>query len=290
VDAVAITGARAHGDRVEQSRIIGPTCGDAMSVDNAATDNTITTSEILNAADRGVKVDLGGSATIDRSCIHDNRKGGIQSTLGGTVLASENVVQRNAGGRGQNGLTVVDQCPEAQDGCHDDRRSILATWGNIVRFSGGRGLSVRDNATATFRNDYVTDNAFKGSVVETTEHAPVDGQGMEHIPAATFSGVGLACNFQNAAKQCDDTEQAHARRMRTAASTTMVRSIRRVQPAALARSLPAWGPKPTQSQAMARPSRFTARRMSWDETRSRRTGIRRGPMAPTFCSVTSRLR
>jgi hypothetical protein len=208
VDTVAITGPRASGDLVEQSRIVGPTCGDAVSVDDDATGNTIATSEILNAADRGVKVDMGGSATIDRSCVHDNRKGGIQATLGGTVMASENVVQRNMGGKGQNGLTVVDQCPDDQDGCPDDRRSMLTTWGNVVRFAGGRGVSVRDNATGMFWNDYVANNTFKGSVVETTKHAPVDGQGMERVPTATFSGVGITCNFQNAlTKQCNDDEE-----------------------------------------------------------------------------------
>src|SRR5438876_4857579 len=189
VDTVAMTGARARRNRIEQSLFVGPTCGDTVSVDSDAGqpdddgpgDNVIVDGRITNAADKGGKVDCGGFLTIERTCLHDNRNGGIQSTLGGHVVAIENVVQHNVAGSAQNGLTVK--------GAAD--RSTLVTEGNVVRFSGGRGLSVTDNAEATFQDDYVADNQFAGSRVETTASGPVDA-----MPAARFHGVALVCNRQ----------------------------------------------------------------------------------------------
>src|SRR5438552_11768761 len=119
--------------------------------DDGPGDNVIVDGRITNAADKGVKVDFGGFLTIERTCLHDNHNGGIQSTLGGHVVAIENVVQHNVPGAAQNGLTVK--------GAAD--RSTLMTEGNVVRFSGGRGLSVTDNAEATFQDDYVADNQFR---------------------------------------------------------------------------------------------------------------------------------
>ena len=102
VDTVAITGAEAQGNSIEQSVVVGPTCGDAVNVDTGASDNFILASRITGAQDRGVKAN-NGAVTIARSCVHDNIKGGIQSTLEADVTALENVVQHNAGGEGQNG-------------------------------------------------------------------------------------------------------------------------------------------------------------------------------------------
>ena len=187
VDTVAITGSKARRNRIEHSLVVGPTCGDALSVDSDAGqpddqgpgDNVIVESRITGAADRGVKVDFGGFATIERSCLHDNRNGGILSTLGGHVVAAENVVQHNVPGRAQNGITVGGPAPQ----------STLATDGNVVRLSGDRGLSVVNNASATFQNDYVADSQFAGSKVETTADGAADA-----TPVATFHGVALVCN------------------------------------------------------------------------------------------------
>ncbi len=194
MDTVAITGAEAHGNRIEQSIILGPTCGDAVNVDDGASCNVIVTSRIAKAQDRGVKAN-NGSVTIERTCVHDNAKGGIQSTLGGRVVAIENVVQHNMGGEGQNGLTVIDTCKDDNPGCPGQRTSTLETKGNVVRFSGGRGLSVRDNADAVFESDYVASNDVKGSEVETTESVPVDDSGHERVSSARFHGVALVCNY-----------------------------------------------------------------------------------------------
>ena len=187
VDTVAISGSKARRNRIEHSLVVGPTCGDALSVDSDAGqpddqgpgDNVIVESRITGAADRGVKVDFGGFATIERSCLHDNRNGGILSTLGGHVVAAENVVQHNVPGRAQNGITVGGPAPQ----------STLATDGNVVRLSGDRGLSVVNNASATFQNDYVADSQFAGSKVETTADGAADA-----TPVATFHGVALVCN------------------------------------------------------------------------------------------------
>src|SRR5262249_59531902 len=161
---------------VEQWVVIGPRCGDAVSVEKGAGapdaegpgDNVVVASEIKNAKDKGVKVSVGGYATIERSCVHDNHNGGLQSTLGGHVVASENVVQHNVPGSSQNGLVVGvtgNQTPAD--------RSTLETNGNVVRFSGGGGLAVVNDATADFHNHYVADSQFGGSTVRTTAEPPV---------------------------------------------------------------------------------------------------------------------
>src|SRR5262245_4733963 len=150
-DTLAITGARARRNRIEQVTVFGPTCGDAVSSDHDAgttdengapdPDNVVVQSRITGAADKGVKVDFGAHARIERTCLHDNENGGIQSTLGGHVVAIENVVQHNIPGQAQNGISAAGGSVE----------STLVTDGNVVRLSGGRGLSVADNASADFR-------------------------------------------------------------------------------------------------------------------------------------------
>ncbi len=196
VDSVAFTGPDARGNAIEQSVVLGPSCGDGISVDSGAIENAVRASRIAGAQDRGLKADS-GSVTIAGSCVHDNGKGGIQATLGGNVVAEANVVQRNLGGSGQNGLTAIDTCRDDNLGCQHDVRCMLTTRGNIVRFSGGRGLSVRDNAEATFDSDYVANNLVKGAEVETRDTVPVDGNGTERVPSASFHGVGLVCNYSD---------------------------------------------------------------------------------------------
>jgi len=189
-DTVALSGSRARRNRLEQSIVYGPTAGDGVAVDDGAGQpddgtgaNVIVDSEISGARDKGVKID-DGVAVIARSCVHDNRNGGIQVTdaqhvlLAGHATATENVVQHNVPGDAQNGLSVVGE----------RERSSLETEGNIVRFSGARGLSTTDNATATFRDDYVADSQIRGSTVDAT----ADGPGAS--PAASFRGVAMVCN------------------------------------------------------------------------------------------------
>src|SRR5206468_3775423 len=134
VDTVAMTGARARRNRIEQSLFVGPTCGDTVSVDSDAGqpdddgpgDNVIVDGRITNAADKGVKVDFGGFLTIERTCLHDNRNGGIQSTLGGHGVAI--VCNRQAGLTGtcdpppggvEMPCTTVEDCCTGSDGTVD---------------------------------------------------------------------------------------------------------------------------------------------------------------------------
>src|SRR5581483_5275233 len=78
-DTIGIVGTDARRDRIEQALILGPSCGDAVSVEAGAGqpddagpgDDVVVDSRITNAADKGVKVVGGGQATIARSCVHD---------------------------------------------------------------------------------------------------------------------------------------------------------------------------------------------------------------------------
>src|SRR6266550_2460603 len=193
LDTVAITGANARRNRIEQSVVVGPSCGDAVSVDQLVPgsttaecpageehdeDNVVAESRITGAHDRGVKLDYCGFATIERSCIHDNRNGGLLSTGGSEAIARENIVQHNVLGHSQNGLSVGGGQVESK----------LATNGNIVRFSGQLGLSVVDKAVAQFDNDYVSDSQLGGMTVRTTD-GPASG-----MPTVQVHGMAFVCN------------------------------------------------------------------------------------------------
>jgi hypothetical protein len=196
VDAVSFSGGGARRNRLERSLVVGPTCGDAVSVDTNAGvaddgpgDNEVVDTRITGAAEKGMKASTGGVATIARSCVHDNREGGVQSTLGGSLVARENVVQHNVPGASQDGITVRGTTV----------RSFLATSGNVVRFAGGAGLSAADNADALFEHDYVSDSQFQGARIETTSMGPIDA-----VPAARLHGVTLVCNrHENLTGTCD---------------------------------------------------------------------------------------
>jgi len=176
-----MTGARARRDRIEQSIFLGPTCGDTVSVDTDAGqpddagpgDNVIVDGRITSAADKGVKVDFGGFLTIERTCLHDNRNGASRARSAATWWRSRTSFSTTWRVRPRTG--------SRSKGPTD--RSTLVTEGNVVRFSGGRGLSVTDNAEATFQDDYVAANQFAGSRVETTASGPADAR-----PAARFHG------------------------------------------------------------------------------------------------------
>mgnify|MGYP001264823600 CR=1 FL=1 len=186
MDTVAIVGPAAVRNRLEQSRIGGPTMGDAVSVEGGAgasaeDANVIEGCELSGAKDKGLKVTTGAHAVLSRTCVHDNLGGGVQATLGGHATAIENVVQHNVPGAAGNGLGAI--------GNEAGEASTLATDGNVVRFAGGRGLSVVDNAQGSFRNDYVADNQFAGVTVETS------AVGLSAVPPlASFRGVALVCN------------------------------------------------------------------------------------------------
>ncbi len=186
-DTVAMTGAGARRDRLEQCLVRGPAKGDAVSVDTGAGapsgtgDDAVVVDdcELTGAQDKGVKVTSGGHATVRASCVHDNRNGGLQSTLGGTLTAVQNLVQHNVPGSSQSGIS-------AGSAGESPARNSVVTGGNIVRFSGARGIAAIDGADAVFRDDYVADNQYAGARVESATPGLA--------PSATFDGVALVCN------------------------------------------------------------------------------------------------
>src|SRR5262245_39111098 len=196
-DTVAIAGAAAVRNRIEQCRVVGGLMmdGDAVSVNDEAgapggpdSNDVIVDCEITGANDKGVKVVTGSHATIETSCIHDNLNGGIQSTDGGHVTAIRNVVQFNRLGPAQNGLLVG----VPQVGALD----TMVTDGNIVRFSGARGISAVNAASGVFRHDIVAENQIAGAKVETTRPDPAAQ------PRAQFRGVAFICNDKQTTGTC----------------------------------------------------------------------------------------
>src|SRR5262245_60804116 len=199
VDTLAIVGSDSQRNRIEQCIVRGglggaPGRGDALSVgDDAGSpggtdhDAVIVDSEITGAQDKGIKVVGGGHATVQTSCVHDNMNGGIQATEGGHVTAIRNVVQLNRPGSAQNGLLVgvPDEIGDAD---------TMTTDGNVVRFSGARGISVVNAGSGVFANDFVAENQQSGIRIETTMPGP--------MPTAMVRGVTLACNHKRVLGAC----------------------------------------------------------------------------------------
>jgi hypothetical protein len=195
-DTLAIAGPAAVRNRIEQCRVVGGSMmdGDAFSVNDGAgapggpdSDDVIVDSEITGATDKGVKIVTGSHATVETSCVHGNMNGGIQATEGGNVTAIRNVVQLNRLGPSQNGLLV---------GVPDEigAANTMTTDGNVVRFSGARGISVVNAGSGVFNNDFVAENEQSGIKIETTIPGPT--------PTAMLRGVGLACNHKRVLGTC----------------------------------------------------------------------------------------
>jgi hypothetical protein len=183
-----VFGGGGRRSRLERCVVHGPTMGDAVTVldqagqpaGNAPAEIVVADSQIMGAEDKGLKVDFGGVARIERSCVHDNVNGGVQSTLGGAVTAIENVVQHNVGGPSENGILVGVPNPGSAP-------NALATRGNVVRFNGARGISVVNTGVATLASDVASDNYQAGIRVESV----VTGE----QPRASVRGGTFACNF-----------------------------------------------------------------------------------------------
>ncbi len=183
-DTVVVVGTDARRNRITQSIVLGPKLGDGVSVEAGAGGGNggaivIDDSELRGAQKKGLIVSTGGRALLRQSCVADNGEGGVHAVLGGNVAAVENLIQHNVPGRSGHGLAA---------GGGGTEPSVLGTHGNIVRFAGGRGLSIVDDAVGVFDADYVADNQFAGSAVAST----VTGTGVG--PRASFRGVALVCN------------------------------------------------------------------------------------------------
>jgi hypothetical protein len=203
VDSIVFAGAEARGNRLEECIVHGPTRGDAVTVGDQAgapggpgIDNVIVASEVTGAEGKGVKVTAGAHLTLADSCVHDNADGGVQLLAGGTVSALRNVVQLNRSGSAPHGLLV---------GVKDEvgPTNVLVTDGNVVRFCGGRGVSVVNEARTTLRHDVISENQVAGIRVETTSPGV--------MARANVRGVGLSCNHKwidVAAPTCSDDSEA----------------------------------------------------------------------------------
>ncbi len=215
-DVLSITGAAADGNVVEHCIVQNATSADGIGIDGGAgkgfddTVNIVRDCDISGAADKGVKVTTGAYARIEGSWIHDNQNGGIQSTLGGHVQAADNLIERNRGSTAQNGLSVS-PADDTSSGAFSD----LESAGNIVRFNGANGISVRASSLASVEDSYFAVNASSGiriandggdgatAVVEgsTSVCNGVDGAIITNTSVGDFGGGPLGSAGNNAFTQ-----------------------------------------------------------------------------------------
>jgi hypothetical protein len=218
-DVLLIDGTAANGNRVESTQIVGRTlevcedrgqigcvidgqcsvptrfaangdCGDdGIAVRDDAGRlgaNHFVDVDVTGAYDKGVKISDGAVAVLERSRVHGNSDGGIQTTLGGTLTALENVSEANRGTRGANGLAANGPRLDGSD------PASLTTRGNLLRHNALRGLSVRSLSHAVLRDDFVCGNGTEGTEA---------GFGLALLDAAGFSasasvrGIALVHNL-----------------------------------------------------------------------------------------------
>lgn len=194
-DVVRVAGANADGNVLEQLIVDSTASGDGIGIDDGAGNDFMETAtvvrdcEVRAAGDKGIKVTTGAFARIERSWVHDNLNGGVQATLGGHVLAIDNLVERNAGIGGENGFAVQG----LEEG---DTLSTMTLAGNLVRDNGGNGLSVRAFAAAV-----VADTAFVGNGTGGVRvFNDVGGPAL-----AVIEGSALACNALDGIVVADDS-------------------------------------------------------------------------------------
>jgi hypothetical protein len=120
-------------------------------------ENVVFGCEVMGAFDKGIKISNGAFARVERSSLHDNADGGLQATLGGSVLAVENVAENNHGTASANGLAA--NGPEGGV----PPAAVLETQGNLVRGNALRGISVRSLSEAVVRDDHVCGNGAPAS-------------------------------------------------------------------------------------------------------------------------------
>jgi hypothetical protein len=184
-DIVAVEGAGANGNVLDSLQVIGRAgetcellgqrgclvdgvclapnekiprgdCGDdgiAIRNDAGASEpNLVVDADVSGAFDKGIKVSDGAVAIVERSWVHNNADGGIQTTLGGDLTARENISENNLGTGGASGIAANGPRLDSSEPAR------LTTRGNIVRSNALRGLSVRSLSIATLRDDYVCGN------------------------------------------------------------------------------------------------------------------------------------
>ncbi|MDX2168948.1 MAG: hypothetical protein SF182_17885 [Deltaproteobacteria bacterium] len=135
-------------------------CGDdAIAVRNLAgttAANVIRAADVRGARDKGVKVSDGAVAIVEQSLIENNADGGLQATLGGSLVATANVVRNHRSTFGANGLSANG----AAVGGSDPAR--LSTRGNLSLDNALRGISIRALSLAVLRDDFACGNGTPG--------------------------------------------------------------------------------------------------------------------------------
>lgn len=135
-------------------------CGDdAIAVRGSAGvegANIIRRCDVIGAFDKGIKISNNAVAQIENSHLHGNADGGLQATLGGQVIAIENLIEDNRGTNSANGLAA--NGPEMGE----PPPATLITRGNITRHNALRGISVRSLSIASLNDDYVCGNGTPG--------------------------------------------------------------------------------------------------------------------------------
>lgn len=192
-DVVRISGAGAVANVLERCVVEVSGAGDGISIDEMAgadsdgNVNIVRECEISGADDKGVKVTTGARVRVERSWIHHNTNGGVQATLGGNLETVENLIEDNAGGTAQNGMSSQGFEPEFGS-------SRLFSRGDIVRRNGANGAAVRGFALAQFNNSYLAGNSSSGLRVYNDLGAPA---------LASASGTTFACNAVDGAVVVD---------------------------------------------------------------------------------------
>jgi hypothetical protein len=180
-DTVLIEGAEANHNVLEHLQVFGraetvcgsefegcmiegtcrtSVCGDdgiAMRTEAGQSgENVVRACEVVGAFDKGIKISNGAVGRVERSNIYNNRDGGMQATLSGTLTAVENLVELNRGTNSANGLAA--NGPEMGSPVP----SRLRTEGNISRWNALRGISIRSLSEAVLRDDYICGNGTPG--------------------------------------------------------------------------------------------------------------------------------
>ena len=211
-DAVLIEGPSANGNLLDSLQVIGRAfkpcgtsgvgcmlhglciettpqaphgvCGDdGIAVRNfagAGEANRISRCAVTAARDKGIKVSDRGVAVVERSLLIGNTDGGLQSTLGGSVSANENLCIANRGTTSANGLAVNGAAAGSLD------PGQLQTRGNLSMHNALRGISVRSLSVAELHDDFVCGNGALGGG---------NGVGLAVLDAAGFSATASAAGI-----------------------------------------------------------------------------------------------
>lgn len=159
-----------------------PISRDLINVD--AGNASIKNIEGLAAIDKGVKAADGGEADVSDSWIHNNYRGGLQATFGGsssgTMNAARNTVEKN-GYRASDGVQV----DPAANGIASNGASNVGTDSNVSRMNSQDGAIVAGSSSLYAYNDYLCGNRINGYDASSGGTQTALGQGI----SAAYNGL-----------------------------------------------------------------------------------------------------